>query len=122
VETQERYIFVFYFCSILFRFDSTFLNKIIIKYWVTYHNSYIILEACAQYIDFIDRAQLLTKKGTLLEVKVITSNKIRSSSRTGWPLLNIYFSRLSFLYRCKRPLSDLTTRVTQSVSYLKQIY
>jgi hypothetical protein len=59
----------------------------------TFHNSYVILERCAQYSDFLERAWLLTQQ--LLKqgyAKVNATKIIWSSSRSGWPLRNIHIS------------------------------
>jgi hypothetical protein len=59
----------------------------------TFHNSYVILERCAQYSDFMERAWLLTQQ--LLKqgyVEVIAAQIIWSSSRSGWSLRNIHIS------------------------------
>ena len=45
--------------------------------------------ACAQYSDFLNRAQLLTQN---LLKQVITTNILRSSSQSGLPLRNIHIS------------------------------
>ena len=59
----------------------------------TFHNSYVILERCAQYSDFMERAWLLTQQ--LLKqgyVEVIAAQIIWSSLRSGWSLRNIHIS------------------------------
>jgi len=49
--------------------------------------------ACAQYIDFLDRAQLLAQKLLKQGYIAVTATKIiRSSSQSGWPLQNILIS------------------------------
>jgi hypothetical protein len=46
--------------------------------------------ACAQYIEFLDRAQLLAQKLLKQGYVAITATQIlRSSSQSGWPLQNI---------------------------------
>ena len=90
--------------------------------------------SCAKYSNFLDRTKLLTQK--LLEtrlrwfyVAVLSTNILRSSSRSGWPLRNIHISidNESFLFYVDCFLSSITdksftgfnysTYVTRRVSY-----
>ena len=52
--------------------------------------------ACAQYRDFLNRAQLPMQKATPARLcysyKVIATNILQSSSQSGWPLRNIHIS------------------------------